>query len=211
MEKLDLDGLGTVDEALVRIDALSEHYDAIGTIVFREFEPLALTPVSMAWLSLLTRLQGLHDGIACEIRAENPHAACPLVRSLAETVAMLIYLLDKPEYALALFDPHEEAPRVKPRDLINHAKTRMAGIGPIYGELSAITHFDRLAYSLPFVVTDKEERIMEWRSRPAWKNERQALIACGWLIELAEASHDLLTDFADEHLHPYDEDEDGGR
>lgn len=204
---LDIEALGTLDEALERADEMGTHYARIAENIIGQFESFALTPPSMAWLSLVARFQGLHDGIGREIRAENPHAVYPLLRSFIETVAMIIYLADHPDYVMTLHQPRQERTgrRVTARTLVDYATPRMPGIDPIYKQLSQVTHFDTIAYTLPFKVTDMTERNMDWQSHPTWKKDRDALVACGWIIELAEASHHLLVEYAAQHLSEHDE------
>lgn len=76
----------------------------------------------------------------------------------------------------------------------------MPGIDPIYRQLSQVTHFDTIAWALPFDVAEDSERNLSWQSHPKWNSDRDALVACGWLIELAEASHSLLGEYADQLL-----------
>lgn len=166
----------------------------------RRFDPFELTPISMTWLSVITRLQGLHDAVGREIVAGNPHAVYPLLRSFTETVALLIYIIEHPTYVLALGTPRDQAHRASPRKLVDRAKTRMPGIDPIYRQLSQVAHFDTIAFALPFDSSAEHERRLKWQSEPKWKNDHDALVACGWLIELAEASHQLLGEYADRLL-----------
>lgn len=208
--KMNLGALGTIDEALTAAEGLAVKYDAIARNVFDTCGP-DLGRESLLFQSMVVRIRGLHDGSVREIRAKNPHGTFPLVRAWSEACALLIYVTDKPQYIGILMETKKNlgpsGGRKSIQAIISHASKRMPGLKPIYDQLSEIAHFGSVAFWNPFDTReddngDQATVTLTWSSVPRWRNEKQALIACGWVHELAEASRHLLQEFAEAHLLP---------
>jgi hypothetical protein len=166
---------------------------------------IPLTLPVMFWFSMITRSQGLHDAIAREISKTNPHAVFPLIRAFAESVVLVIYVTDHPNYVRALVDsPRNIAAdglkRKSIQALIGYAAKHVPGMKYVYAELSEATHFGSNAMWAS--VTPAEQRRFTWASQPQWRNDDQALIACAQTIELADAMTRFLTQFAEKYVLP---------
>ena len=51
-------------------------------------------------------------------------------------------------------------------------------------------------------VGGEDGREIDWQSAPKFKSEKDALIACGWVVELAQANAHLLMELADAQVIP---------
>ena len=86
--------------------------------------------------------------------------------------------------------------------IIDHAKTRFSGFTRrstlTYQE---IAHFGSAA-SFASMAPTNEGAGWRWSSKPFWRDEETALIACAQVLELAQATQRLLFEYASLHLHP---------
>lgn len=87
--------------------------------------------------------------------------------------------------------------RVKVGAITNYAKTRFAGFDGIYSQLSEFAHPGVKGIVVSSRVTG--DGTVSWQSAPRFRDERDALTALGWVVELGEASHHLLFEFAKAH------------
>ena len=201
-ELMDLTHWGTLDESIESAQRSARRYDDIVKRVLRERGDIA--PIDLFFQSMVVRVRSLHEGSVREIRAENPQAVFTLERSWAESCALLIYVTDNPAYIRTLWDKplskKQGGGRKSTQALVAHASERMPGLKRIHGDLSEVAHFGSKAFWSPFIITDEAKGTLEWTSYPRWKDEHQALVACGWVHELAEASRHLLQEFAEAHL-----------
>ena len=161
---------------------------------------------------MITRSQGLHEAIAREIARENPHAVFPLIRAFAESVLLVFYVADHPDYVNALIDRPRNFGKGDPKRksiqaLISYAKDHAPGMKDVYAELSEATHFGSTAMWAS--VTPEEERHVSWANSPRWRSDEQALIACAQTLELADAMTHLLTQFAERYVLPPEAKTDG--
>lgn len=206
---MDLSKLGTLSEAVETSEGLATSYDKIARGVL-ELTGANFGSESLFFQSMIVRIRGLHDGSVREIRSGNPHGTFPLVRAWSEACALLVYVVDKPQYITALMEDKKSlgssaGRRKSIQALISHATGRMPGLKLIYGQLSEVAHFGSVAFWNPFDTHDSDDPsvvTLTWSSIPRWRDEHQALIACGWVHELAEASRHLLQEFAEAHLLP---------
>jgi hypothetical protein len=166
---------------------------------------LDLTLPVLFWFSMITRSEGLHGAIAREISNQNPHGTFPLIRAFTESVLLVIYVLDHPEYVVVLTDKARNLDAKGPKrksiqSLIAYAKSHAPGMKDVYAELSEATHFGATAMWASMV--PGEDGQFTWRSAPRWRSDEQLFIACAQTIELATAMSSLLGEFAERHVVP---------
>jgi hypothetical protein len=138
----------------------------------------------------LARAQGLHEGTVAAIEQDNPYAAFTLLRSYSENAAAILYLTDHP----ATLNHFWKGPNAKIGKITNHAVKRFDGFKPIYDQLSDYAHPASRSMLNSFKIKS-EDGHFEWRSAPAFRSEHELMIACGWVVELAEATARLLVDY----------------
>jgi hypothetical protein len=145
---------------------------------------------------LLARAQGFHEGTVAAIEAENPYATFTLLRGYAENAAAALYVRNHPEGIRTYWiDP--DGPHVSPGRMINEAEQRLKGFAPIYKQLCQYAHPAGRSIVASHSLGGEDGRTVSWGSAPAFKSERDALVACGWVVELAEANAHLLVELAD--------------
>jgi len=203
---LDLDSMGTLDEAVDSAGELANLYHVIARSVLRESGPLnpARPWMDLFFQSMIVRVRGLHEGAVREIRADNPHGTNTLLRAWVEDVALLRYVIDHPEYVEKLAQSKKSlgpGGRVRVQALIDHASSSLPGLAAVYGQLCEAAHFGNVAFWASYSLEEEDaERYLNWNSVPSWREEEQALIACGRVHELARESRYLLQLFLAEHL-----------
>jgi hypothetical protein len=201
---LNLEQFSSVEDALARVEP-GDRYVDVGTMLLPLEGGMDLTLPVMFWFSMITRSQGLHEAIAREIAAQNPHAAFPLIRAFAESVLLVIYVTDHPAYVEALIDRPRNRTGATPgrktiQALISYARGHAPGMKDVYAELSEATHFG--ATAMWASVIPEEDGHISWASAPRWRSDEQALIACAQTVELADAMTHLLRQFGKRHVLP---------
>jgi hypothetical protein len=78
--------------------------------------------------------------------------------------------------------------------MTKHAASWSGGFKDIYADLSRYAHPHALSVLASSRVV--KGRVVEWSSAPAFKRENDALLACAWVVELAQATGQLLVEFA---------------
>jgi hypothetical protein len=153
--------------------------------------------------SAITRANGLYEGIVREIRASNHPAVFVLMRQLAETVAVVRYVADKPNYVTALLRPEKEwkpgeAKRKNIQSLIDHMeKYYSTQFKVVYAELSELCHFGSTAVWQSHVIVNEQEHKAVWSSQPAWRSQSTLYVACAQTLELGEAMAQALVALAE--------------
>ncbi len=142
----------------------------------------------------LARAQGFHDAAVTALEADNPYAAFTLLKAYAENAAAILYVKDKPD-SMNLFW-NTDSPAVPVGKLVNHAKKRFPGFKPIYKELSQFARPTARSLLASHRVAGDDARSVQWSSVPSFKSDKDAMIACAWVVELAEASSQLLVELA---------------
>jgi hypothetical protein len=121
---------------------------------------------------------------------------------LAETVAVVRYVADKPSYIRALLRPEKEWKPGEPKRkniqaLIDYMdKHYSMQFKPVYAELSELCHFGSTAVWQSHVIVSDEERKAVSRSRPAWRSRRTLYVACAQALELGGAMAESLVALA---------------
>ncbi len=144
----------------------------------------------MTMMSLLTRALAFHDGALDAAKADNPFAAFTLLRSYAENGAMLAWLLDHPEDIARIYPEAPRDQRLSIGRLTNNARNRFGGFQGVYEQLSGFAH-PASATALSGWHAGDEERRVRWQSHTAFKNDEDFMMACVWIVELAQANAHL--------------------
>jgi hypothetical protein len=207
-KKLDLRQFASLEDAFAKVEP-GERYVDVGALLLPVGDGLPRTMPVLFWFSMISRAQGLHEAIAREIRAGNPHAVFPLIRAFAEAVVLVIYVLDHPRYVDLLTERARDLPRDGPKrksmqSLIQYASKHATGMKDVYGELSEATHFGAIAMWASHSIDGDDESGLRtsWSSHPRWRNDEQAMIACAQTLELAEGMEHFLRQFAAAHVLP---------
>ena len=139
------------------------------------------------------RAQGLYEGAVAAIEAGNPYSAFSLIRAYAENAAAILYVKDHPsELAKLLRDTDE--PGLEMGTVVEYARTRFRGFGNVYSELGKYAYPHASSILASYRVSD--EGAIHWSSAPEFKSESDAMMACAWVIELTDATSDLVVEFA---------------
>jgi hypothetical protein len=204
-------------EALGVMDAPSGHAAAISARD-RILEPgRKVLATSVEWRiehlvfqGLLARAQALHEAAVAATDADNPHAAFTLLRAYAENAAAILYAKDKPERLKSFWD-RGSTPPISVGRITNYAEhsQRFGGFRGIYAQLSQFAHPQALGI-LASSSTDQDATV-QWSSSPQFRRPDDKVVAYGWAIELAEATHHLLFEFAQRYQLGYFAEVDKGR
>jgi hypothetical protein len=155
------------------------------------------TTQHLVFSGFLARAQGIHEGTVAAIEQDNPYAALSLLRAYSENAAAILYLSDHPR----LLDRFWRGPTVRIGKITKYAVKRFASFKPIDDQLSDYAHPASRSMLNSFKITNATSEF-QWRSAPAFRSERELMIACGWVVELAEATSQLLVDFGDSWAWP---------
>jgi hypothetical protein len=207
-DRLDKDAAQLPMLDLTRFRDLQDALEQLGDSRVYEHEFLAVEPGMSMTLNLIfaqsacTRLRSFHEAILREVEASNPHAAFALNRAFAETILVLAYATDHPDYVERIMHPRAEQPKGKRRvhvaELLKHIAPVAPGFATVYDQLCEITHFGNLALWHPHHVS--EPRTMNWASYPRWRREEEPLIICGQLAELSQVGAVLLHNYIGAHV-----------
>lgn len=195
---LDLEQFTSLADAVAAIDP-ERRYEDIAARTLEECGG-SLTHLVIFFMSAVTRARCLQEGVAQAARVANPQAAFPLIRQFAETVAVVSYVLDQPEYVAAVMEHPRDRPKgVKRKSiqaLVNYMDSNHSHqFGAVYADLCEITHYGSFAWATPFRASTEGPSgsiNLNWHSGPRWKDERQGLVACALTLELADAMHQAL-------------------
>ncbi|MGH3968705.1 MAG: hypothetical protein ACRDTV_11465, partial [Mycobacterium sp.] len=161
-------------------------------------------------MGLATRAAGLHDGAVHALEADNPFATYTLLRSYAENAAAVLYATDHPnrlDRVLGLGDTNP----IKVGVITNYAEQgsgRFEAFRGVYDDLSGFAHpFSRSIFASAKPDGDNG---FQWSLEPAFKYDFDFLVACAFVVELAEANAHLLVEYADAQDWGQDQTADGG-
>jgi hypothetical protein len=155
----------------------------------------AYTTMTVVFQSFIARAQCLHEASVQMTEAENPHAAFTLLRAYAENTAAILYAKDHPNLAAHWWDVDGHGIQIG--KITNHARTRLGGFKGIYEQLSQFAHPQARGLLASSTIT--EGRTVQWSSAPHFKSANDQLIAYAWVVELADATHHLLYEFAQQY------------
>lgn len=147
-------------------------------------------------MGLSSRAAGLHDGAVGALGANNPFATYTLLRAYAENAAALIYAIDKPNQLHRILGL-DGSPPISVGILTNYSEQgskRFGAFRAVYGDLSAFSH--PMSRSI-FASLAPTEGGFEWQLHPKFKYDKDFLVACSLVVEMAEANSHLLREYAD--------------
>jgi hypothetical protein len=200
---LDLSRFTSPEHAIAVIVRERGFDDAVKPVLTEAINAMEGPTMLLAFCqSAITRANGLYEGIVREIRASNHPAVFVLMRQLAEAVAVVRYVADKPSYVAALLRPEKEwkpgEPRRKsPQSLINYMdKQYSTQFKAVYAELSELCHFGSTAVWQSHVIVSDQEHRAVWSSHPAWRSQRTLYVACAQALELGDAMAQALVGLA---------------
>lgn len=193
-EGIWLASLGITDRVtgLARARASRELLLKVGTSVLRSMQDYTIG--LFIFSGFLARAQGFHEGTVAAIEADNPYAAFSLLRSYSENAAGILYLKDHPSTLDKFWRP--EARPVSIGKITNYAKQGFGEFTGIYSQLSEYAHPGSLSMVASHRIADDDSQIVEWSSAPSFRSYNEAKVACGWTVELATATANLLVEFA---------------
>lgn len=187
---VDYSHFDSLEQALESVERERGYDDLVKSIMCRHNDATG-GEFGMLWLffcSMATRMRGLHDSVAREIRSGNPHSSFSLIRQLAETIALAFYVADHPRYVETIAAGpgarDRELPKRKSvKAIIDHMdRTRADQYGRLYADLCKITHFDNAAMWISYEAD--EDGTFTWTSFPRFKDDND-LYAVGLLAEMS--------------------------
>jgi hypothetical protein len=160
-------------------------------------------------LSALARATGLCLGVLDAVKAENPHAAFPLLRSYSDVVLVVLYVRIRPSYLVTAVRGPRNLPAGAPgrkgsQAMINAVGKVAPGFKAAWSELSDMTHFGSLAIWNSWQLKPGPTKLgtVSFGTNPRWRRPSDPLLACGWLIELSDALGETLDSMLDEWSPP---------
>lgn len=202
---LDLDQFSSREDALRKIRRERGFDDVVrGSVEAALARGGGLGLLGMFTLSAVARVRGLHEGIVREIEADNPHAVFPLLRVFAETLLLIAYVADHPEYVeAAVRHPRDDTPatpkRKSPQALVDYMDREYeTQFRHVYKEWSDATHFGSTAVWNAWIPADADIRLALWTSTPRWQSQRDLYVACASLLELSDEMEIVLRRLVDQ-------------
>lgn len=154
----------------------------------------AFTYAGMLFCGLVARAQGLHQGSMSAIEADNPYSAFTVIRAYAETSAAVLYATDHPKEISTLLG-NGDRPYVSPGRLINHMQKKVPAYKTFYDQLSQYSHPASSSITAGFSIN--HDQTFSWSSTPQFRDDREMMIAYGWVTEVARNTAELLSGYAD--------------
>jgi hypothetical protein len=147
-------------------------------------------------MGLSSRAVGMHDGVVNALETDNPFATYTLLRSYAENAAALIYAIEKPNQLHRILGLGGSRP-IKVGTLTNYAEQgskRFGTFSDVYVDLSDFSH--PMSRSI-FAAMAPTEDGFKWQLDPKFKYDKDFVVACSLVVEMAEANSHLLREYAD--------------
>lgn len=145
----------------------------------------------MTLMSLLTRAHSFHGAALASVEQNNPFAAFTLIRSYAENAAVLVWFIEHPVDIARFYPGAPLDTRLRIGRITGGAGTRFGEFRGIYDQLSKFAHPDPHTALSGWHSDSADEMKVRWQSAPAFKNDNDFMMACVWLVELAEANANL--------------------
>jgi hypothetical protein len=155
-----------------------------------------VTQAGMVFCGFMSRAQGLHEGAVAAIEARNPVASFSLIRAHSENMAAILYAADHPRDILVFLGSGSQ-PYVKPGRITNYIQKAIPQYKHLYEQLSEYVHAGSLSIISSFQLNG--DRSFNWSSSPRFRNDREILLAYGWVCEISDNTAQLLTVFADRY------------
>ncbi|CAL8979987.1 hypothetical protein CELL_03379 [Cellulomonas sp. T2.31MG-18] len=144
---------------------------------------------TLAMLGLVTRLHAFQEAASREIAADNPFASASLLRSLAEVVALLSYLIEKPADLRRVSLLAGDRDRFSIGKIVEAANRQAPGFKAVYAQLSNWAHPSHIGGNTSMTVSDDNH--FTWQSNPTFKDDDDACTMYLWLLELTEVAGPL--------------------
>lgn len=144
-----------------------------------------LDDTNLTMFGLLTRLQAFNEGAAREIAADNPFASASCIRSLAEVVALICYLIEKPQELRRVSIHASDQDRLNIGKLLMAAHREAPGFKAVYEQLSNFAHPSYAGSTVSMKLVDDNH--FAWTSAPRFKYDSEACTMYLWILELTEA------------------------
>jgi hypothetical protein len=145
---------------------------------------------------LFARAQAFHEGVMGAIDNNNAQATFTLLKAYTENATAILYLAENPARLDSFWHKRPTKGKISTEQLIRHAKKRAPGLRKIYKQLKKYASPTAKSILASHTVSDANSRSIVWRSAPSFKSESDAIIACAWTVELAEASAQFLSELA---------------
>ena len=123
---------------------------------------------------LLTRLQAFNEGATREIAADNPFASASCIRSLAEVVALICYLIEKPQELRRVSIHASDQDRFNIGKLLMAAHREASGFKAVYEQLSNFAHPSYAGSTVSMKLMDDNH--FTWTSAPSFKYDSEVLV-----------------------------------
>ncbi len=149
----------------------------------------ALDDTDLTMFGLLTRLQAFNEGATREIAADNPFASASCIRSLAEVVALICYLIEKPQELRRVSIHASDQDRFNIGKLLMAAHREASGFKAVYEQLSNFAHPSYAGSTVSMKLMDDNH--FTWTSAPSFKYDSEACTMYLWILELTEAGGTL--------------------
>lgn len=179
-------GRGIVDRASGAALVLAARKKMTGLAATKMGPEPRFDDTMLAMMGLLTRLQAYNEGAARELAADNPFSSASCIRSLAEVVALICYLVEKPADLPRVSMHASDQDRFAIGKLLQAAQREAPGFKDVYEQLSNFAHPSYVGSTTSMNVTDDGR--FSWRSVPSFKNDDDACGMYLWLLELTEAA-----------------------
>lgn len=118
-ELIDLTGFTDREESMRRASAGVGRYHEIARHYL--VDATAATIAHHAFMGIISRARGLHEGTVREIRNANPHAVRPLMRGMLELAALVLYVNLNPDYILTVVGVGDARHKRKSYEAMFHA------------------------------------------------------------------------------------------
>lgn len=149
-------------------------------------QSIEFSDANLTMLGLITRLQAFHEAAAREIAADNPFSSAALLRSLAEVVALVCYLIEKPSELRRVSIRADNKDRFKMGTLIEAGAREAPAFKEIYAQLSNLAHPSYAGANSSMTISNDGH--FTWQSQPTFKDDDEACVMYLWLLELTEAA-----------------------
>jgi hypothetical protein len=208
---LDLAPYASVTDAVSTADALAHGLTSLAARALNEDNPSHLFGTQhMFLLSALARARGLHDGIAREIDAGNPHAVFPLIRTYLELGGQLTYVNEKPSYCMTLMTHPRDLPkgagRVSFEAVLAIASRRYPGIKAVWVEMSEFAHFGSSGVWASWTPGEEDgtsTHRVQYQIPAGWRDPtRDPMVAAVSLVEMNEVASREAMRFLEAHVLP---------
>lgn len=158
--------------------------------ILQEDNPeMEFTHAHMFAMSALARAANLARGITQAVNEKNPDAAFGMLRMGFETIALVIYVAEKPDYidvVTGLAELHGDRRRTHSfQKMWPKVGKYLPGLPSAYAQLSDYVHFNQSGVWSSWSLQDSGT--VNTHLGPGWKSDSQRHLAAIWLYEFVES------------------------